>query len=688
MNVTDRSQPFAALLAECLDTYLTTPAGQHHRQAFAHQRAAAQEHLAQLTRLDAQGVDITDLVLRKLLPHSDTEAHRQQGTWISLAASISGDLRTWYEAAGMTRSDRWPAVARALWEFVRRTTAHPDELAAACADFAAQPATKGFQTGMVTPILNALRPDHFLLVNQRTRAGLNYFSGSTFGPALVDYPATNAALQSWLDAQPELQQAATARAMLPGDLYDLVCHWLVGARRFAFRPPTHWRITLDEDPTLWAEWQEGQYIALGYDALGDISAISQAEFNRRRDSLLDQYAAWRKSDLNQVWALARRLHEGDAVLVTDRRGRVLGQGTIAGPYYFVAEGGLGHRRLVGWDDVSLREAGLPASRGLVKLGAATFATAMAAAPIEPPTPVYVPHPQPATALHEQAPVYAAPAAVQPPYALEAVAEATGLDEATLGEWVQAIERKGQAILYGPPGTGKTFVAHHLARHLVGDGDGFSEVVQFHPAYSYEDFVQGLRPSSGGGLHFTLTPGRFLTFCSRAAGHTGRCVLIIDEINRANLPQVLGELFYLLEYRDAEVRLAGGTPFSIPANVRILGTMNTADRSLAWVDHALRRRFAFLPLTFNPTVLRRFHAQGDSGFPVEPLIQLLSALNAAIGDPNLALGHSYFLRGDLTQALPNIWQYEIEPYLAELFFDRPDELVPWRWEAVAAALGIG
>ncbi len=294
-------------------------------------------------------------------------------------------------------------------------------------------------------------------------------------------------------------------------------------------------------------------------------------------------------------------------------------------------------------------------------------------------------------LGENAPAYATPtyvpSALQPTYSLDACAGATGLDAATLAAWVRALERKGQAILYGPPGTGKTFVAHHLARHLIGDGDGFSEVVQFHPAYSYEDFVQGLRPTTGAALQFALTPGRFLTFCEQAATRTGRCVLIVDEINRANLPQVLGELFYLLEYRDAEVRLAGGARFSIPANVRILGTMNTADRSLAWVDHALRRRFAFLPLSFNATVLRRFHAHASPDFPIDALIRLLLTLNAAIGDPNLALGHTYFLRAGLANELPNIWQFEIEPYLAELFFERPDDITPWRWATVAVALGL-
>jgi 5-methylcytosine-specific restriction protein B len=188
-----------------------------------------------------------------------------------------------------------------------------------------------------------------------------------------------------------------------------------------------------------------------------------------------------------------------------------------------------------------------------------------------------------------------------------------LDEATVARWVRAVERKGQAIFYGPPGTGKTFIAEHLARHLVGGGDGFWELVQFHPAYAYEDFVQGIRPQSGadGALTYPLVPGRFLDFCARASRRRDRCVLILDEINRANLARVFGELMYLLEYRDRAIALAGAGVLRIPGQPRLLGTMNTADRSIALVDHALRRRFAFIALSPDYDILRRYHA--PSGF---------------------------------------------------------------------------
>jgi 5-methylcytosine-specific restriction enzyme B len=164
-----------------------------------------------------------------------------------------------------------------------------------------------------------------------------------------------------------------------------------------------------------------------------------------------------------------------------------------------------------------------------------------------------------------------------PYTLEQCAQTTQIDRIQLQDWTTTLDRKGQAIIYGPPGTGKTYLARCLAKHLIGGGDGFTETVQFHPAYTYEDFIQGIRPrKTDGGLDYPTVPGRFLEFCRKAKDRKTSCVLIIDEINRANLAQVFGELMYLIEYREEKIHLAGGETFSIPKNVRIIGTMNTAD----------------------------------------------------------------------------------------------------------------
>lgn len=267
-----------------------------------------------------------------------------------------------------------------------------------------------------------------------------------------------------------------------------------------------------------------------------------------------------------------------------------------------------------------------------------------------------------------------------PYPIEQFSHETGLDEVTLQRWVAATRQKGQAILYGPPGTGKTYVAERMAKHLVADGDGICELIQFHPAYAYEDFIQGIRPvSAGGTLSYPVLPGRFIEFCNRAAARAGTCVLILDEINRANLSQVFGELMYLLEYRDREIRLAAGSSFRIPRNVVLLGTMNTADRSIALVDHALRRRFVFLGLRPLYDMLLRYHE--TCGFNAAGLVNVLKKVNAAIDDSHFELGISYFMRPFDETGLEDIWRMEIEPYLEEHFYSQREKVEAFRWSSV-------
>jgi 5-methylcytosine-specific restriction enzyme B len=277
---------------------------------------------------------------------------------------------------------------------------------------------------------------------------------------------------------------------------------------------------------------------------------------------------------------------------------------------------------------------------------------------------------------------------QPVYTLEECSEETGFNLSELTKYVRAIDRKKQAIFYGPPGTGKTFLAEKIAKHLVGGGRGFVELIQFHPEVAYEDFIQGIRPeeNTNGELRYPLVPGRFLDFCEKASQTDDICVLIIDEINRANLSRVFGELMYLLEYREKAIYLAAGRRFKIPSNVRIIGTMNTADRSIALVDHALRRRFAFLSLYPDYELLRKYHQRTESGFNPENLIKILNRLNKQIGDRHYFVGPSYFLRKDIQDHLKDIWQMEIEPYLEEFFFDQPDNYKKFAWETIETEIG--
>lgn len=258
----------------------------------------------------------------------------------------------------------------------------------------------------------------------------------------------------------------------------------------------------------------------------------------------------------------------------------------------------------------------------------------------------------------------------------------------LQECIDLLADRPQLIFYGPPGTGKTYLAQAIAKHLAGDN---VRLVQFHPAYSYEDFFEGFRPQSDGG--FSLKPGPLRKIVSQALENPhDPHVLIIDEINRGNLAKVFGELYFLLEYRSENVELLyADEEFNLPENVFIIGTMNTADRSIALVDAAMRRRFSFLPLhpSEEPTsgILRSWlAAEGYSG----RVADLLDELNSRIADPDFKIGPSYVMRGAVHRAggLERAWRTSILPLLEEHHFGELDATaVAARYglEAIAAAV---
>ncbi|MGW1196365.1 DUF4357 domain-containing protein [Streptomyces sp. NPDC002536] len=231
----------------------------------------------------------------------------------------------------------------------------------------------------------------------------------------------------------------------------------------------------------------------------------------------------------------------------------------------------------------------------------------------------------------------------------------------------------QLVLYGPPGTGKTYLAQKLAEFL-GGGPEQVKLVQFHPSYAYEDFFEGFRPQEDPETRevaFRLTAGPLRELADLASREGNRHIphfLIIDELNRANLAKVFGELYFLLEYRNKSVRLTySGDDFALPPNLFVIGTMNTADRSIALVDAAMRRRFAFVELSprIEPTrgLLRRWLASQDRGS--EPA-DLLEALNSRIEEGDFKIGPSYLMKKGVYRdgGLERTWRTKILPLLEE------------------------
>lgn len=251
-----------------------------------------------------------------------------------------------------------------------------------------------------------------------------------------------------------------------------------------------------------------------------------------------------------------------------------------------------------------------------------------------------------------------------------------------------LRNKKNVILQGAPGVGKTFTAKKLAYAMMGEVDESRiEMVQFHQNYSYEDFIMGYRPD---GSDFKLKDGIFYRFCQTAANHPDKeYFFIIDEINRGNMSKIFGELLMLIEkdYRGTKATLAySGMPFSVPENLFIIGMMNTADRSLAMIDYALRRRFSFFEMEpgFNSEGFTKY----QNGFANETFIALIDqikVLNKEITDDKslgrgFQIGHSYFCGreevGYSDEWMRSVVEFDILPMLGEYWFDEPDKLSRW------------
>jgi len=532
-NIQDK---FTELFLEFIDSYPYSGDGLRHIGVYDQQRQQGCRNFKAIVAAAEVGEDVTESVLLQLLPYTDTSANQQRGAWIHISSELPIDIREKFKTSDWAKLEEWFSIAQEILDFVCCCNDVPSKLLYACNEFENLPYSKVFHAGMISPILNALQPDHFLLINKKSIIVINYFAETSYTHQLVDYPDINNVGRKIIRNLATKMGQPGRPALRDDDLFDMFSHWLVAVKKFDFN---------SSDP----------------------------------------------SKLNEI--------------ITDIQSNI--------------------------EEENL----------------------------------------------------------QLQYTLEQCSKSLEIDETELQRWVNNINRKGQIILQGPPGTGKTFIAKKLAEHLTKGKDGFSEIIQFHPSYSYEDFIQGIRPrTKNGQLTYDLLPGRFLEFCKKAKFYDDICILIIDEINRANLSNVFGELMYLLEYRDQEINLAGShEPFKIPENVRIIGTMNTADRSIALVDHALRRRFAFIKIAPNYNILKRYHQDDEINFSIDQLIEVLQDINKMINDPNYEIGISFFMIPNIEDNIQDIWEMEIEPYLEEYFYNALDKIEQFRWDKVKLKLGL-
>ena len=446
----------------------------------------------------------------------------------------------------------------------------------------------------------------------------------------------------------------------------------------------HWLYTPGEGAARWDEFRTAGIMALNWDRVGDLASFPDKE--SLLDALYTHYGDWggrpRKA-ADSVWDYIHAMKPGDIVYVRRSFNEIVGRGVVRSDYrYDEDRSSFRAVRDVEWTHVGSWP--LEQRIGRLMLQRLTENTKYT--------------PDQLNALigiedsHSSASVDERRGNNDLDEADEHYTSADFLDEVflrpeDLEQMLGLLRRKKNLILQGAPGTGKTFAAKRLAYALMGQTDDSRvEVVQFHQSTAYEDVVVGLRPTAEGG--FAAAEGVFARFCRRAAADPGRdYVFIIDEINRANISKAFGELLMLIEaeHRGEALRLpVSGELLSVPKRLHIIGMMNTADRGLALIDYALRRRFAFFemrPALDHPGFLRHVEAVGSSR--LEALVDVVRRLNQRIAEdealgPGFQIGHSYLCLPAAGPENPagtdadvtSVVRYELEPLVREYWFDNP------------------
>lgn len=352
---------FKSMFQEFAGSYFKTEEGKRHIYAYDQARESGTRNYEEILRLAQTGDDITNSVLLKLLPYADNLANREAGAWTHITPAVMGDIKKWFERAGWARSEDWPKIAEKILEFIQKCEREPSQLDKACEEFRSTRYSKGFQMGMLTPILNALKPDDYYLINVKPLKVINYFTNNRFTTDLRDYSKINEVAHRLVNQVRPYILEYDSPIQRDADLFDVFCHWLVAVKNYNFRTVNYWKISPGKNAWNWNACRDGNFIAMGGDELGDISGLGRQEFNSVRDQIVaeDRKLAaedrrFTKSNLNQIWDFAH-IKEGDRILVNQGTKTILAVGTVIGPYYFVPEIRHGHRLPVVWDDLSRRQ---------------------------------------------------------------------------------------------------------------------------------------------------------------------------------------------------------------------------------------------------------------------------------------------------------------------------------------------
>ena len=435
----------------------------------------------------------------------------------------------------------------------------------------------------------------------------------------------------------------------------------------------YWMYTVFDD-TSWMECQQKEIMVLGMDNIGDYSQYDSKE--SLRQELISTYdnSTSRKNQALMAWNFANKLAIND-VIFAKRSNTLVGKGIVTGDYIFDdSRQEYKNIRTVKW--LQIGEWEHPGKSVAKRLTDITPYTDY----IEKLITIFTPD--------ELDDVDTQPEVDYPEYSSADFLSDVYMSEQDYETLVNVLKMKKNIILQGAPGVGKTFTAKRLAYSIIGaKNPDRVQMIRFHRSYSYEDFIEGYRPTENG---FTIKKGSFYKFCKLAEDDDENdYFFIIDEINRGNLSKIFGELFMLIEKdkRGIELQLLySDENFSVPPNVYIIGMMNTADRSLAMLDYALRRRFSFFTMKpgFNTIGFQTYQDSLKSD-AFKKLISCIKQLNSKIAadislGEGFCIGHSYFCgltaKTATVRTLTSIIEYELIPLLKEYWFDEPEKIIDW------------
>ena len=436
----------------------------------------------------------------------------------------------------------------------------------------------------------------------------------------------------------------------------------------------YWVYAPGKDSIMWEEFYKRGVMAIGWEELGDLSLYkNKSEIKEMMKKIYSPNLSY-KNATHATWQFANEMKVGDIIFVKKGRSQLIGRGIVTSDYFYDFEvNEYNHIRTVKWTHHG--EWPYPGKAAMKTLTDVTPYSDF----VEKLNNIF--DDDTSEDVEEVEKSYSS-------YTKEDFLSDVFMSEEEYERLKSVLTFKKNIILQGAPGVGKTYTAKRLAYSLMGEKDiERVKMVQFHQSYSYEDFIMGFRPSDNG---FELRKGAFYNFCKKAEPDTSNdYFFIIDEINRGNLSKIFGELFMLIENdkRGASLQLVySDEKFFIPENLYIIGMMNTADRSLAMLDYALRRRFAFFELQpgFDTDGFKTYQSIINNR-KLDNLISCVKNLNYAIvTDESLgegfSIGHSYFC--NLTpesvndQVISNIVEYELIPLLKEYWFDEPTLVREW------------